>query len=98
LKGKRIGCFPLDKYTGDFIKYWNKAVVGFDKVDASSIIASILAIKDDEELYCLEKAARFTSKIFLKCLKPRIASIIYDESKIEIRHSELSRIVVEALL
>ncbi len=97
LKGKRIGCFPKDKYDGDFIKDWNKSVdqAGFEKVDASAIIASILAIKDEVELNCLKKAAEITNKIFSKCLKEQIISIIDNEKKV--KHSKLSEIVEAAI-
>jgi nucleosome binding factor SPN SPT16 subunit len=71
VKGKRIGWFPKDKYEGDFIKDWNKAVDqgGFEKVDASPLISAVLAVKDESELNCIKKACEITSKIYSKHLK-----------------------------
>ena len=69
--GRKIGVFPKDKYDGEFIKDWNKAVDqgGFEKFDASHLISSILAVKDDAELNCIKKACEITSKIYSKHLK-----------------------------
>lgn len=95
--GKRIGWFPKDKYEGEFIQDWNKAVDqgGFEKVDASPLISSVLAVKDESELNCIKKACEITSKIYSKHLKDQIVNIIDSEKKM--RHSKLSEQVESAV-
>ena len=80
VKGKRIGWFPKDKYEGDFIKDWNKAVDqgGFEKVDASPLISAVLAVKDESELNCIKKACEITSKIYSKHLKVSWTSFVWN--------------------
>ena len=81
LKGKSIGIFTKDKYEGDFIKDWTSAIddAKFDKVDISGMIATILAIKDDNEINNIKKACEITTKIFSKYLKDQIVNIIDGE-------------------
>lgn len=95
--GRKIGVFPKDKYDGEFIKDWNKAVDqgGFEKFDASHLISSILAVKDDAELNCIKKACEITSKIYSKHLKDQIVNIIDGEKKV--RHSKLSEQVEQSV-
>lgn len=92
-----MGVFPKDKYGGEFIKDWNKAIdqAGFEKVDASLIMSSVLATKDEVELNNLKKAAEITNKIFSKYLKDQIVNIIDSEKKV--KHSKLSEGVEEAI-
>ena len=76
--------FTKDKYEGDFIKDWTKAIdeAKFDKIDISSMIATVLAIKDDAEINNIKKACEITTKIFSKCLKDQIVNIIDNEKVI----------------
>lgn len=95
--GHRIGCLPNEKYEGDFVKDWEKAVdkAGFEKVDANLFIASVLAVKDDIELAILKKAAEISDQIFIKYLKEQFISIIENQKKV--KHSKLSMGVEKAL-
>lgn len=81
LKGKKLGVFPKEKFEGEFIQDWNKAIdgAGFDKVDASSLVAGVLAVKDESELNTIKKACEITNKIFSKYLKDQIINIIDNE-------------------
>lgn len=89
-QGKKIGVFPKEKYDGEFIKDWNKHIDqgGFEKFDASHLVSSILAVKDETELNCIKKACEITSKIYSKHLKDQIVNIIDSEKKV--KHSKLS--------
>ena len=53
------------------MKDWNEAVdeAGFEKTNASQLISSVLSVKDDAELNCINKACEITSKIYSKHLK-----------------------------
>jgi nucleosome binding factor SPN SPT16 subunit len=81
LKGQKIGVFPKDKYEGEFVDDWNKAVndAKFEKIDMSSMFANVFAIKDDVEVSNIKKACDITSKIFGKYLKEQIVNIIDGE-------------------
>lgn len=68
---------------------------GFDKIDASLIISSILAVKDEAELNNVKKAAEITNKIFSKYLKDQIINVIDGEKKV--KHSKLSEGVEQAI-
>lgn len=95
--GKKIGWFPKDKYDGDFIKDWNKLVnqAGFERFDASQLISTALAVKDESELNYIKKACEITSKIYSKHLKDQIVNIIDSEKKV--RHSKLSEQVEQSV-
>lgn len=95
--GKKIGVFPKEKFEGDFFKDWNKTMdqAGFDKIDASVIVSSILAVKDDIELNNVKKASEITNKIFSKYLKDQIINIIDGEKKV--KHAKLSEGVEQAV-
>jgi nucleosome binding factor SPN SPT16 subunit len=95
--GKRLGLFTKEKHEGDFVKSWSRCIdqAGFDKVDASSLAAAVLAVKDDAELACVRKAAELTNKIFAKYLKDNIINIIDGEKKV--KHSKLSEGVEQAI-
>lgn len=73
--------FQKEKFQGDFISDWNKAIdgAGFDKSDAGSMVASILAVKDESEINAIKKACDITNKIFSKFLKDQIINIIDSE-------------------
>ena len=48
------------------------------------MIASVLAIKDDAEVNHIKKACEITTKIFSKCLKDQIVTII-DSEKVSLK-------------
>jgi nucleosome binding factor SPN SPT16 subunit len=81
MQGKRIGVFPKDKYDGDFFVDWNKSIdqAGFEKLDASLLVSSVLAVKDEIELNNIKKACELTSKIYSKYLKDQLVNIIDGE-------------------
>lgn len=68
---------------------------GFDKADASILVSSILAIKDEIELNNVKKASEITNKIFSKYLKDQIINIIDGEKKV--KHAKLSEGVEQAI-
>lgn len=88
--GKRIGVFPKDKYDGEFFIEWNRSIdqAGFEKLDASGLISSILAVKDETELSNIKKACDITSKIYSKYLKDQLVNIIDGEKKM--KHSKIA--------
>ena len=67
----------------------------FEKVDMSSMFASVFAIKDETELANIRKACDITSKIFGKYLKDQIVNIIDGEKKV--KHAKLSEGVESAI-
>jgi nucleosome binding factor SPN SPT16 subunit len=95
--GKKVGLLLKEKHDGDFVKNWSKTIdqAGFDKVDASVIIASILAVKDEAEINNIKKASEITNKIFSKYLKDYIINVIDGEKKV--KHAKLSEGVDQAI-
>lgn len=79
-----MGTFPKEKFDGEFFADWNRSIdtAGFDKSDAGSMVASILAVKDDLEINSIKKACDITNKIFSKFLKDHIINIIDGEKVI----------------
>lgn len=80
-QGKKLGWFPKEKFEGEFFSDWNKAIdeAGFDKIDAGPMVASVLAVKEENEINTIKKACEITNKIFSKYLKDQIINIIDNE-------------------
>ncbi|CAG5122579.1 unnamed protein product, partial [Candidula unifasciata] len=96
-KGKTVGEFSKDKYPGELIEGWNKAVkeAGFERVDVSSQFAYIMAPKEELEVKTIQKASQVTCDVFNKYLKEQIMEIIDADKKV--KHSKLSDGVEQAL-
>lgn len=64
LQQKRVGTLPKDKFTGKIIDEWKKALENSNKkieeVDVSAGIASVLAVKDEEEVVSLPGHSKVT--------------------------------------
>ncbi|KAI0981096.1 hypothetical protein GJ496_001499 [Pomphorhynchus laevis] len=93
----KIGVLGKDKSTGPFADKW-RAVInakGWEKVDFSMHVSDMMAVKDEDEILRVKKAAELTSKLFLKYLKDKIVDIVDCEQKI--RHSKLTDLLNETL-
>ncbi|XKL65902.1 hypothetical protein PGB90_009322 [Kerria lacca] len=88
--GKSLGVFSKDKFPGAFIEAWNEALKGknFENVDISSVIASLLSIKEESELLIMKKACQMTVDVYQKYLRDQIMDIIDSDKKV--KHSKLA--------
>lgn len=89
-QGKTIGTFQKDKFPGEFMDSWWSAISAesIEKVDVSSAVANLMAIKDENEIALMKKAAQVTSEVFSKKLKEDIISIVDEDKKV--RHNKLA--------
>lgn len=56
------------------------------QVDVSSAVAHLMAVKEDNEVALMKKAAQVTSEVFSKKLKEDIISIV-DEDKVSLKEA-----------
>ncbi|CAG8451663.1 423_t:CDS:10 [Paraglomus brasilianum] len=81
---KRVGILPKDKFSGTFVQDWqavyesNKS--NFHEVDVSLRLASLLAIKDEDEQGAMRSACKVTS-IFMKRAIEMLSGTIDDDKK-----------------
>lgn len=77
-KGKRLGVFTKDAFSGEFSEAWKKMLTAnkFDHVDISTIIAYLMCPKDEVEINNIRKASLVSMDIFNKYLKDEIMDII----------------------
>ncbi|XP_069114488.1 LOW QUALITY PROTEIN: FACT complex subunit SPT16-like [Argopecten irradians] len=96
-KGKTVGEFSKDKFPGDFMSSWRAALKGegFEKVDVSSVMAYVMAPKEESEVKVIQRACTVTCDIFTKYLRDQIMEIIDAEKKV--KHSKLADGVESAL-
>jgi nucleosome binding factor SPN SPT16 subunit len=91
-----IGTLPKDKPTGAMPELWNKTLAdtGFTVVDVSSALGDIFAVKEDDEVTNVKKAAYLASQAMSFAVK-QLEDIIDQEKKV--KHSKLMAIVEEAI-
>lgn len=96
-KGKTLGEFSKDKFTGEFVDGWKAALKGggFEKVDVSASLALEMSVKEESELKLMQKASQITCDVFSKYLRDQIMEIIDAEKKV--KHSKLADGVEQAL-
>ncbi|CAF1184005.1 unnamed protein product [Adineta ricciae] len=96
-QGKTLGIFSKDKMEGPFCEQWENCLSrhSFTRVDISSSIGYLLAVKDNEELGLIRKACEITGKLYSKHLKDQIINIVDSERKV--KHSKLSEGLESAL-
>lgn len=77
-KGKRLGVFTKDAFSGEFSEAWKKMLTAnkFEHVDISTIIAYLMCPKDEVEINNIRKASLVSMDIFNKYLKDEIMDII----------------------
>ncbi|KAJ1332545.1 hypothetical protein BSLG_008847 [Batrachochytrium salamandrivorans] len=96
----KLGVITKDEAEGKNISGWKKALASNDKkfqeVDVSAAIASLLSIKDDDELKTIRLAAKISSAAMNNYFIPQMSSII-DDSK-SVSHEKLTGMTEDALL
>ncbi|PVD20893.1 hypothetical protein C0Q70_19056 [Pomacea canaliculata] len=104
-KGKVVGEFSKDRFSGEFMDSWRAVVksAGFEKVDASNTFAYIMAPKEEPEVKIIQRACQVTCDVFNKYLKDQIMEVI-DADKassisfiLKVKHSKLADGVEQAL-
>lgn len=96
-KGKVVGEFSKDRFSGEFMDSWRAVVksAGFEKVDASNTFAYIMAPKEEPEVKIIQRACQVTCDVFNKYLKDQIMEVIDADKKV--KHSKLADGVEQAL-
>lgn len=96
-EGKTIGVFSKDGYPGSFMTSWHDSLSkgGFDKVDVSSVVALMIAVKEEGELALIKKAALITSEVYSKYLKEKVMEVVDMDQKV--RHNKLAEGVEKAI-
>jgi len=88
---KRLGILPKDLKEGNFVQEWLEVYENFkdsiEEVDVSIGIASVLAIKDEEELKTIRVACKLSSLIMNHFIG--VVTSIVDEEK-QVTHEKLS--------
>ncbi|KNC97903.1 chromatin-remodeling protein SPT16 [Spizellomyces punctatus DAOM BR117] len=89
--GKKIGVFAKDRYQGKLVAEWKEAIKKagkFDQVDVSGGVASVLAVKDEDEVRTVRQASRLSALILKKYFVSEMMEII-DEGK-KVKHEQMS--------
>ena len=88
----KLGALPKDKFEGPMTEEWSAFLSAssteYNAVDVSSIISSILAIKDDDEQKLISFASKTSSVVMKEHLMQKILTVIDSERKVS--HSKLS--------
>lgn len=97
--GNNIGIFSKDKFPGDFVKECTQHLFGpdskFERQDVSSVIAYILAVKEESELQYIQKACSATETTYSRVLVKELTTIIDKEKKVS--HKKLSAKLNDAI-
>ncbi|RKO90481.1 FACT complex subunit SPT16 N-terminal lobe domain-containing protein, partial [Blyttiomyces helicus] len=98
--GKTIGVVAKDRFDGKFITEWKSAIEKsgkkFDEVDISGGIATLMAVKDEDELRSVRLAGKLCSIYMKDYFVPEMSDILDEDRKV--KHSKLSRDMEDALL
>ncbi|XP_003384743.1 PREDICTED: FACT complex subunit SPT16-like [Amphimedon queenslandica] len=89
-RGKKVGVFIKDEFTGDFIEGWTAALKesSLKQIDVSAAFAYVSAPKDDKEVEIIKKACQIAANVFSKHVRKEIATIVDEEKKV--KHSRLA--------
>ncbi|XP_065185359.1 FACT complex subunit SPT16-like isoform X1 [Sycon ciliatum] len=95
--GKRLGILAKDKFGGDFVPEWQKAISGsgLETVDESAHLAYIIAPKDSAELQTMKKSSQLSSDVFSKFFKAEVLKIVDREKRV--KHSVLANSIEKTL-
>ncbi|KAF7295261.1 FACT complex subunit SPT16 [Mycena indigotica] len=96
---KRVGSLPKEAHRGKLIDEWKKALADAQEkpevVEMSPAFSAFMAVKDEEELKCLQLASVLTSTLLKHYVADKLESILDKESKIS---HELLAAQIEARL
>ncbi|CAK5279482.1 unnamed protein product [Mycena citricolor] len=92
---RRVGSLPKEEYTGKLIDEWKKLVNGApakpEIVDMGPALSAFMAVKDAEELKCMQLAGALTSTLLKYYVADKLESILDKESKVT--HSTLGALI-----
>lgn len=96
-KGKTLGIFVKDNFPGPLAESWRKALKehSFENVDISNALASLLSVKEENELSLIKKACQVSVDVYHKYLRDQIMDIIDSDKKV--KHSKLADGVENAI-
>ncbi|CAG8585817.1 6383_t:CDS:10 [Funneliformis mosseae] len=96
---KRLGILPKDLKEGHFVQEWQEVYedlkADIEEVDVSAGIASVLAIKDDDELKTIKAACKLSSLVMQHFIG--VVTSIIDEEK-QVTHEKLSEDIDNLLI
>jgi nucleosome binding factor SPN SPT16 subunit len=96
-RGKKIGVFSKDNFTGSFVEGWQTALreVKVTQVDVSAAFSFACAAKDEAEVATVKKACQVTCTVFSKYVKKEIVTIVDEEKRV--KHSKLADGIEQAV-
>jgi nucleosome binding factor SPN SPT16 subunit len=85
--GSTVGKVAKDKYEGAFVSEWNEALQAageetFTWVDIANVLASVMEVKDEEELRAIRAASKASTALMTKYVADEMTTIIDEERKI----------------
>lgn len=98
--GKKMGILVKENPSGKFITEYNSNLsssgIEFEKVDVTSGIASVLAVKDEEEIKIVKQSAKLTSVLLNDAFVEEMQNVI--DSGTAISHEKMSSMLENKLL
>ncbi|CAA7267953.1 unnamed protein product [Cyclocybe aegerita] len=89
---KKVGVLLKESPSGKLVSEWQALVDGAvtkpELLDMTPAISTLMAIKEDEEMKCIQTAAALTSTLLKYHVAPKLESILDKESKIT--HDQLA--------
>ncbi|BFZ61011.1 FACT complex subunit spt16 [Saitoella coloradoensis] len=84
--GKKVGIFAKDTLQGKFVTEWQKVYnpkdLDVDEVDVSAGMASVVAVKDEQELKAIRAASKSSVVVMTKYFVDEMSTIIDEERKV----------------
>ncbi|KAF7796890.1 hypothetical protein EIP86_008075 [Pleurotus ostreatoroseus] len=83
---QRVGCLVRETHTGKLLDEWNNVLASAEKkpelVDMAPAVASLMAVKDEDELKAVKTAANITSTLLVHHVADKLETILDREAKI----------------
>ncbi|CAD7701780.1 unnamed protein product [Ostreobium quekettii] len=92
-----VGCLPKEQHEGKLAERWAEAFgeVKENAVDVSAGLGALMALKDDEEVKKVKKAAFLAAKVMKDFVVPKVEGIINEEKSV--KHSKLQERTEEVI-
>ncbi|CAN0857324.1 FACT complex subunit SPT16 [Linum grandiflorum] len=96
--GPVVGHIAREAPEGKLLETWSQKLGndGFQLVDISAGLSDLFAVKDNDELMCIKKAAFLSANVMKKVVVPKLENVIDEEKKVA--HSNLMDETEKAIL
>ncbi|ORZ24132.1 FACT complex subunit-domain-containing protein [Absidia repens] len=99
LNGKRVGIIAKDRYKGNVVDEWTKALAAsgksYEEVDIAPAISACIAVKDEEEVRNMRTASKVSANIMRYYFTEEMLKIIDEEKNVS--HEKLADMTEGAL-